>query len=594
MKRKIILTVSILLASVLLVFPLITKRVEAEQDSSRFQQFLWPADANYNGTLVLAEPYEPPDMQTATSTLSATHSLGGQLYDPLIYMSIDLKTYLPGLAQSWEISDDAKTYTFHLVQNATWHDGVPFTSADVKFTMEVWKQYHSRIKKVLTPLDRIETPDNYTVRVVFTKSWTPFMAALTEGHISTAKHLYEGTDILNNPYNRNPIGTGPFRFKEWVSGDHITLEKNKDYWRQGQPYVDKVIYRYIPDEVARVSAFETGEVHILTANSQMDPTSLRVLGGLPNVTLAYEGTFRLLPVPLPLIYNLRNPLVNNVKVRQAIAWAIDRDAMIESIYRGLAARMDGFFTNSSPWYNPNVEKYYPRNADKANQLLDAAGYPKNANGTRFTLVYVYDHSLDIEKKPAEIVISNLRDVGIEIIEGGGESVPTWERIFLQHDFDLGSVRYGAGPDPYIGIGRMYLSTNIGNALFNNGAGYNNSEVDTLWNNIASTVNETKRREYYWDLLELTQEELPYFWLIDGSAATQLVYHNDKLGNVNTWADNLDQSYHTIYFVEEAAITTQYATDWALTAGIGASCLVVGVVAGFFTGRIRYRGKTTVK
>lgn len=580
---RLLIAFQILLLSQTLIFPL-------SQAQNDYSEYLQPPNAEPGGTLVIAEPYEPAHIQPAFSTLSAVKSVGGAIFEPLIYTSADLSTYIPGLAEAWEISEDGTTYTFHLVKDVKWHDGTPFTSADVKFNMEVWKEHHPRLKKAIDPLDRIETPDDHTVVVIFKKSWTPFLSGVAFGDavISMPKHLYEGTDIFNNPYNNEPVGTGAYKLKEWAIGSHITLERNDDYRISNQPYIDTIIFRYMPDEVARLSAFETGEAYLLTAEAHMSVASYQVLEKLPNTKLEDHGILLSLPVPLPLIFNLDHDIVDNKKVRQAIAWAIDKDAIIDSVYRGLAKRMVVFFTEDSPWHNPDIKEYYPRDLDKANQLLDDAGYLRGTDGVRFELKYTYDHAMDVENKPAQVIIANLKEVGIEVIDSGGESRPTWEQIFLRHDFDIASVRYGTGPDPYIGISRMYFSTNIGDALFNNGAEYNNSEVDDLWTNIASTPDMMERRELYWQLQEIVQEDLPYAWLVDGTTAQRVVYRDDKLANVNTWCDDASFAMHTIYFIPEEPTPTdgEGGTDYTLVAGVGIVLLIVGVAVGYYLSRRR--------
>lgn len=213
------------------------------------------------GTLtVIAQP-EPVILTAALSTSSPTGTFSTNVFDGLIEYDNDFHLK-PGLAEKWDMSKGGETLTLNLRHGVKWHDGKLFTSADVKWTLEnVWKKYHPRNQALFANANQVNAPDDYTVVIHFTKPSLAVLSSLnSNGAQVLPKHLYEGTDILNNPYNNKSVGTGPFMFKQWVKGYYSLLERNPDYWDKGKPYLDKVVYRVIPDGGARTAALEKGDV----------------------------------------------------------------------------------------------------------------------------------------------------------------------------------------------------------------------------------------------------------------------------------------------------------------------------------------------
>jgi peptide/nickel transport system substrate-binding protein len=191
------------------------------------------AEPAYGGRLVFATQ-EPSILLPPATVSHSTHFSCNSIFSTLVEFDFDFN-WKPYLAESWEISSDGLTYTFHLVKNATWHDGEPVTSADVKFSIEeISMQYHSQFATMSAVIDKIETPDDYTVVFKLSEPSAVFKYIFHPRNLPgiAPKHLYEGTDILQNEYNWAPIGCGPFKLKEYVAGDHITLEKNENYFRK--------------------------------------------------------------------------------------------------------------------------------------------------------------------------------------------------------------------------------------------------------------------------------------------------------------------------------------------------------------------------
>ena len=213
------------------------------------------------GNLVYLVQPEPPSLASFLSTSGPIGLVAPKIYQGLFDYSNDL-SIVPSLAKSYEVSEDGKTVTFHLQEGVTWHDGEPFTSADVQFTvMEVLKKVHPRGPNSFREVTSIDTPDELTA-VFNLENAAPYMLRALSAYESpmVPKHLLEGQDLQSSDLANNPVGTGPFKFVEWKKGQYVRLEKNENYWKEGLPYLDRIVGRFIPDASTRTAAMENGEV----------------------------------------------------------------------------------------------------------------------------------------------------------------------------------------------------------------------------------------------------------------------------------------------------------------------------------------------
>ena len=205
------------------------------------------AQPRSGGTLTIVQGAEPAALVSGVNTSTFIGTVSTKIHEGLLEYDFDLKPR-PGLAESWSVAPDGKTYTFKLRRGVTWHDGKPFTSADVKFSLEeIWKKLHPRGRVTFGKVTAVDTPDASTV-VVRLSEPTPMMLAALSSYESQVlpKHVYEGKDFTTHPALNAPIGTGPFVFKEWKKGDFIRLEKNPSYWDKGKPYLDAIVVRVVP------------------------------------------------------------------------------------------------------------------------------------------------------------------------------------------------------------------------------------------------------------------------------------------------------------------------------------------------------------
>ncbi|MCY7346711.1 MAG: ABC transporter substrate-binding protein [Pyrinomonadaceae bacterium] len=490
------------------------------------------------GSVVVAVTMDPGGLNPAVTTQAAVHLVCGSVFSGLVAQDFELNP-VPDLATRWEVSNDGKTYTFYLAENAEFHDGVALTSADVKYTFEeLLLKFHSRTRASIgDKLRQIITPDAHTVVFEFNAPYAAFLQLIdvTNAPIMP-KHLYENTDPLTNSYNVKPVGSGAFKFQEWAKGDHLTLVKNERYFKTGKPYLDRIVYKVMPSIATAAIAFENGEADYFLNPAPLDIERLKKLR---NVVVTGKGREGFASVET-LIFNLNRAPLSDVRVRQAMAHTIDRNYIVDKIAFGMGIAATGPISTALKWaYNPNVVKY-ERNISLANQMLDEAGYKRSGDGVRFRLKYVYAASY---AKVVEALRDQLREVGIAIDLEQMEFNAAVERTYIKKDFDLGISSFENGPDPDIGVKRTVVSSNIGAIPFSNGAGYRNPRIDELFELAASETDRQKRAVYYYEAQEILTKDAPYLWLYELQGAA--VYKSELQG-IYGWS-----AKSSVYFAQDA-------------------------------------------
>jgi peptide/nickel transport system substrate-binding protein len=467
-------------------------------------------EATAGGTVVIGVTTDPGSLNPAITTSGPVHTITDQIFNGLVGLDDELNP-VPELAASWEVSEDGTVYTFNLQPNVTWHDGEPFTSADVKFSFEeVLLQFHARTKAGLeNVLTSIETPDPLTVVFTFSQPYGPLLQRLdvVEAPI-IPMHIFAGKDVQNDPANLTPIGTGPFKFVEYVKGEQITLERNPDYFREGRPYLEGVIFRIIPDANTALLALEQSEVDYL---SSVPGSEIERLQSLPDIRLAqgFGGSGGSL-CQNTLIPNMTRAPFDQLEVRQAFYQALDRQFILDRVYFGQGSVSTGPISSQMWAYSPDVQSY-PYDPDAASALLEAAGYPVGADGNRLTIIFTHPSTF---ARLGEVMREQLKAAGINLELESLDTSAAVDKVFVQKEFDLGVASYCNGPDPEIGVRRAYVSTNIGPIPFSNGAGYVNEQVDALFDQAAALTEREERKAVYAEMQQLITADLPYFWIND--------------------------------------------------------------------------------
>jgi peptide/nickel transport system substrate-binding protein len=454
---------------------------------------------------------EPTHLNPAIVSGTPTGVPGLQLFAGLLQFDENFKPR-PYLARKWEVSADGKTYTFHLERGATFHDGKPITSADVAFSMETVSKNHPFGVAMFRAVDKVDTSDPYTVVFKLKHPYPAFLAATHPLLLPVIpKHVYGQGEIRQNPANVKPVGSGPFKFVEWKKGQHIILERYENFFRKGKPYLDRIILEFIPDAGARTVAMESGSTH-MAPFSYIGPDDARRLEKLPQMAMTEKG-FEAIGARAWFAVNTRKPPLNDKKVRKAIAHAMDKNFILQEIAMGFGAPATGPFRNTNPFYNPNVSKY-DYSLDKANQLLDEAGYKKKSDGWRFPLTLDWIPGNPANQSTCEYLREQLKKVGINAALRASPDFPSWAAKIAGWDYDLTLDVVFDYPDPVIGIERMYISPNIKKLIWTNTMGYNNPEVDKLFADAQVEQNFEKRKRLYHRVQEILVDELPIIWYLD--------------------------------------------------------------------------------
>jgi peptide/nickel transport system substrate-binding protein len=491
--------------------------------------------ARRGGTIVVGVTADPGQFNIGITTAGGTHAVADILYNGLLQFDEKLNPQ-PSLAEKWSISPDGKTYTFTLVKGVQWHDGKPLTSADVKFSFEqILLKYHARTSAGLMPvLDGIDVPDDTTVVFRFKQPYAPLLRRLdvVEAPI-LPKHIYENTDVQQNPANNNPIGSGPFKFKEYVKGDHVTFVRNENYFKPGLPYADQVIFKIIPQASTASLALEQGEIDYLGGVPGPDVARLQKNSDIALVRspAGPGGSFCI----ETMIFNMRKPPFDKLRVRQAFAYGINRQQLLDQVQFGQGRVATGPIASTMTWaYNPAVMKY-PYDPAQAAALLDQAGYPKGSDGKRLKVVFVNATSF---AKTAEVVRENMGQVGVDVQLDTLEVNAANDRMFTKNDFDIGIASYCNGPDPEIGVTRAYVSSNIKVGVpFSNGAAYRNARVDELFAQAAATVDPAQRAKLYSEIQDILVKEVPYWWTVETEGYRA---YRKEVHDLRYWAGDINE------------------------------------------------------
>ncbi len=437
---------------------------------------------------------------------SASSEINSLVFNGLIKYDRHLEHFVGVLAESWKVEQgEQPRITFFLRRGVRWHDGMEFTAHDVKFTYDkIMDEKTNTVRRSDYELvQKAEVLDPYTFRVTYKQPFSPGLGTWSIGILP--KHLLEKEDINTSSFNRRPIGTGPFRFVEWVTDEKIVVEANPDYF-EGKPGLDRIIYRIIPET-------SLSEMELLTKGIDyygVLPHQYRRMKEVDFLNIYSQPVFSY----TYLGYNLVNPLFQDRRVRQALTHAINREELVQYVLYGFGAVISGPFPNHLWYYNPNV-KPLPYDPQKARALLSEAGWKDrdgdgilDQDGKPFRFKLITNSGNDIRRDVGVLVQRQLRELGIDVI------FETYEwSIFLKNfinprHFDACILGWGLSPDPddYM----IWHSSQIEKGF--NFISYRNPEADRLWEEGRRQYDTEKRRQIYWRLHELIAEDQPYTFL----------------------------------------------------------------------------------
>ena len=439
---------------------------------------------------------------------ASSHDVAGYIYNGLLKYDGDLNL-VGDLAESWEVSPDGLTITFKLRKGVKWQDGAPFTAQDVMFTYQLmvdpktptaYGEDYKQVKKA-------EVLDDYTFRVTYPQPFAPALGSWALAILP--KHLLEGQDITKSPLARNPVGTGPFKFREWRAGDKIILSYNPDYF-EGRPYLNDYVYLIKPDQATMFLELKAGNIDRMGLTPQQYkrqteyPKFQKTFNKYKYVSFSYTY----------LGYNLEDQRFADRRVRQALTYAINKKEIVDGVLMGLGQEATGPYKPGTWFSNPDVPRF-DYDPAKAKALLAEAGWRPNAegilekDGKPFEFTILTNQGNDLRVRTAEIIQRRLRDVGILVKIRTVEWAAFLKEFIDKGRFEAVLLGWTTGQDPDSYDIWNSSKTKPGELNFIH---YNNPEVDQLLEEGRHTFDREKRRRAYFRFQEIVAEDQPYTFL----------------------------------------------------------------------------------
>ncbi len=504
---------------------------------SLFTSAAWSAaeTPQKGGSLTLILTSEPSSLVALATVAQPVIAVSSKVSEGLLTYSYDL-TPQPQLATSWEISPDGKQYTFHLRKGVKWHDGQPFTAKDVAFSINLLKQTHPRAKATFANVESIETPDDLTAVFKLSHPAPYLIRAFAAGETPILpQHLYADGDALKNPNNNHPVGTGPYIFDQWVRGSHIIYKRNPNYWDNPKPYIDQLIVKFSTDPVVRSLDLQTGQADI-GYRTPVALSELQTLKEKPQLALETKGNNYSYSVA-SIHFNLDDKLFKDLRVRQAIAHAINRKALLNVVYFGYATPTETPVAPGLKDFHSSKPSPYQYDLAAANKLLDEAGYRKGSDGVRLQVTLDYNTFDDTFRRNAEFVRSALSRIGIAVTLRAQDLSTYAKRVFTDRDFAFSIDQYANLYDPTVGVQRIYWSKNYRPGVpFSNISHYNNPQVDQLLEAAQTEVDPAKRKAQFQQFQDIVQRELPD---INLASPQFITIYNKRVHDHSLTADGLE-------------------------------------------------------
>ena len=478
-----------------------------------------PAAAKPGGTLVAGWDSDPGALDNNLDRGAVTRTLLHMVYDRIVERDISVKAdfppFGPGLATSWEVSPDAKVYTFKLRPGVKFHDGTPCDAEAIKFNIERNSNpnhpfYHKAGAGAnalgYKDLDKVEVVDANTVRVTHKAPFADFLNVLAFGTYSIGSPT-QIQKVGNDEFGNQPVGSGPFKYVERERGVKVVFERNPEYWG-GAPALDRFIIRPLPEAVARLTALETGEVDW---TNNVHPDSIEKVRANPNLVIELAQ----LPNTWGYIPNHRAEPTKNVKLRQALNWAVNREALSKDIMKGLAVPSTSpFAPTGTAGHNPNI-KGYSFDPAKAKALLTEAGYkgeelrfqiPQGAVGSPFAV------------QMNEYLQQNFKDVGINVKIEALEAQVMQQNLSNGMPNDVHAYSVGFSVDEMVNLQRHYRSDLVPPNGNTNPGWIENPELDAKLKKALETSNEEERKKIYFDIQQQAVDMAAWVWVVHQKGA----------------------------------------------------------------------------
>jgi peptide/nickel transport system substrate-binding protein len=463
----------------------------------------WAAEApTVGGELIVGLDHEPSGMDPHADLYETIPTIVWGVYNTLIYR-VPGGSYVPGLATSWEASADGLSYTFHLRQGVKFHDGTPFNAQAVKFSLDriVNPDTKSRwAAGLLGPYDSSEVIDDYTIKINMKDPYAPLFDSLSQAWLAIVSPT--AVEKWGSDYRLHQVGTGPFRFVEYIEKDHVTLERNPDYnWapphfkHQGPAYLERIVFKIIPEAGTRMGTVETGETHLVNEVPPADVTRYEA-----------DPSFEVYNVPLPgmprgFFVNMAKEPTDDLRVRQALEYALNREEIVKTLYASVYQPAYGPMEAATNFYDKSLESMYPYDPAKAQELLEEAGWKMGSDGIRQKNGQLLKLVVLFWEKPElfELVQAQLKKVGID-----AELQQMAPLAYIQAS-DAGEHNLST-----IG-GRRPLDPKWMTGFFKSGEKYawskhTNTHLDELLKEGERTLDPEKRRQIYAEIQQIIMGE----------------------------------------------------------------------------------------
>lgn len=487
-------------------------------------------DIEPGGTLTYGIEFDFDDtMDPNVTNFDSVIRVTLNICEPLVWMPTATEIW-PGLAESWEVSEDGTEYTFHLKQGVKFHDGTDFNAEAVKFTYDRIVEADKITaeggtpdpEKVIVPgqshdqigtYDHSEILDDHTIKMVLSRPFAPFLTGLN-GYLGIVSPTAVQTMGLAD-FARAPVGTGPYKFVEWVAADHVTVERNPDYnWgsanfaNQGAAYFDEIVYKIIPAADVRTGTLISGETQYIDAIDPLQQEDVESNGDLEIVQQGQPGSGHIVLIN----FSRADRPVADLKVRQALHYAVDKDAFSESVFAGQFPPAASPLMKVTFAYDPATESMFSFDKAKAESLLDEAGWVKNGDirekdGQKLEL-YFPTIDRDRDNAMATFLQGAWREIGVDLTVEPMER-GLFRENFEKNNYDL-SFMWFSYADPDV-LRTIFYSKNF--AFFNRGK-YAVPEVDKMLEDAAASGDPEERKSLYSQIQKKVLDDVATIPLVD--------------------------------------------------------------------------------
>jgi peptide/nickel transport system substrate-binding protein len=447
------------------------------------------------GTLRVGFYVEAATMDPHLSGSKVDRQVYHNVFEPLV--TLDTKLGIrPGLAESWT-QPDPRTLVFKLRRGVKFHDGTDFNAEAAKFNFERMKTEPKSVRKgEVASIDTVEVVDPHTLKLNLKRPDAALLATLTDraGMMVSPKVVQERGPEL--PRNARGAGTGPFEFVEWVKDAHLVIKRNDNYWnKQGGPYLDRIRYRPIPDDVVKLQSLQTGEIDVMDYVQPRDVASARTDRNLVVVDVPSLAAFA-------YQLNHQRPPFNNKALRQAVAYAVDVEQVVKGVWLNVGVPSNGPIPPTSWAYDKSIAPI-KRDLARAKAKLAEGGQP---GGFSFTMT---TNNIPINIQEAEVIQAQLREAGITLKINLVDSA-TLLSNGNSRNFEMISYQWSGRPDPDGNI-YQFFKTTPGTSL--NWSGISNAQLDALLDKTREVSSQAERKKLYTEVVKILQDELPMLYTV---------------------------------------------------------------------------------